>query len=95
MSVKAILVEDVDADGAPAGAFEFYRSEARDVAGMFFKCPCGCGKVSALSFKPDIPPAWQWDGNRESPTLTPSVHDNPQGVTHWHGFLTNGEWRSC
>lgn len=30
---------------------------------------------------------WQWDGNREKPTLTPSIN-----VTNgWHGFVTNGE----
>jgi hypothetical protein len=30
---------------------------------------------------------WQWDGNREAPTLTPSIHV----VGIWHGFMTNGE----
>lgn len=37
--------------------------------------------------------AWQWDGNKESPTITPSIlirglHGKPD---LWHGFLTNGK----
>jgi len=31
--------------------------------------------------------AWQWDGNKDSPTLTPSVH----AVGHWHGWVRAGE----
>lgn len=30
---------------------------------------------------------WQWDGNREAPTLTPSL--NWVGV--WHGYMRAGE----
>jgi len=34
-------------------------------------------------------PVWQWDGNREAPTLTPSIlhHSNPP----WHGFMRAGK----
>jgi len=32
-------------------------------------------------------PAWNWDGNREAPTLTPSI--NVIGV--WHGYLRAGK----
>lgn len=41
-----------------------------------------------------IPSAWKWDGNKESPTLEPSIlvfgkggRENPL----WHGFLRNGK----
>lgn len=30
---------------------------------------------------------WDWDGNREAPTLTPSILCNVSG---WHGYLTKG-----
>jgi hypothetical protein len=32
---------------------------------------------------------WNWDGNREAPTLTPSIlhHSTPE----WHGYLTAGK----
>ena len=33
-----------------------------------------------------VPPVWQWDGNKEAPTLSPSI--NVIGV--WHGWLKNG-----
>ena len=30
---------------------------------------------------------WSWDGNEDSPTLTPSIH----AVGIWHGRVSNGE----
>lgn len=29
---------------------------------------------------------WGWDGNEESPTLTPSIH----AIGHWHGWIRSG-----
>ena len=92
--VKARRVEDTDDDAAP-GAFEFFSSGDRPIAGMIYVCPCGCGRSAALHFRPHASPSWEWDGNEESPTLKPSVHDMPEGKTHWHGWLRNGEWISC
>lgn len=34
---------------------------------------------------------WGWDGNRDRPTLTPSIH----WLGHWHGYLTSGQLKSC
>ena len=34
---------------------------------------------------------WQWDGNEEKPTLTPSILFNGS----WHGWLRNGRLCSC
>ncbi len=33
-------------------------------------------------------PVWQWDGNREAPTLSPSIlhHSRPE----WHGWMRAG-----
>ena len=38
-------------------------------------------------------PHWQWNGNKECPTLTPSilVHAVPNWDNGWHGFLTDGK----
>ena len=36
-------------------------------------------------------PRWVWDGNVEAPTLTPSLY--LPGV--WHGYLTDGVFKSC
>ena len=46
-------------------------------------------------------PTWAWDGNRERPSIMPSllihqINDKGQIVgEHWHGFLTGGQWKSC
>lgn len=41
-----------------------------------------------LNLDPEYsPPRWKWDGNREAPTITPSLHV----VNHWHGWMKNGE----
>jgi hypothetical protein len=44
---------------------------------------------------------WNWDGNVDAPTLTPSIlHTKrvdgvyPDGCG-WHGYLTAGEFTSC
>ena len=35
-------------------------------------------------------PCWQWDGNREAPTITPSIQiRGSQG--EWHGWMTEGK----
>ncbi len=38
-------------------------------------------------------PHWYWNGNKEFPTLSPSilVHENPGWSKGWHGFLTDGK----
>lgn len=91
--VKATLVEDVDDRGA-AGAFEFTTYQG-EIAGMIYVCPCGCGREGYLRFRgaPRPPeeadrPSWEWDGNREAPTLSPSVLHRD----HWHGYLRAGMW---
>lgn len=42
---------------------------------------------------------WCWDGNIERPTLTPSIrisigHGKKGSEEVWHGFLTNGIFKS-
>lgn len=102
-TVDATLVEDMDFDGpVPAGAFEFFNSSGFGPdAGILFGCPCGCGEMMSVSFRSERRPTWQWDGNREKPTLTPSINilqlneAGEQIGEHWHGFLTAGVFRSC
>jgi hypothetical protein len=89
--VRAKRVSDIDAVRAEPGAFEFYADADRFPAGMIYCCPCGCGATGALRFRPAVSPSWQWDGNEDAPTLSPSVHH----VGHWHGWLRNGVWESC
>lgn len=39
---------------------------------------------------PKRKPSWKWNGDREKPTLSPSV----RVIGYWHGFLENGELRT-
>ena len=47
-------------------------------------------KSARFSLIPGDGPSWDWNKNRDKPTLTPSLH--LPGV--WHGYLTNGEFES-
>lgn len=63
------------------------------VAAIEYACPCGCGRLGCVSVYTGVVGAgWKWNGNREKPTLTPSLY---QRVTcGWHGHLTDGVFRS-
>lgn len=81
-----------DLDAMPAGAFQF---EADDT-GLLFMCPCGQDHLCCLGFRGKTPPerpSWIWDGNRDHPTLLPSIR-HLTGCK-WHGFLTAGVWIPC
>ena len=95
--MRALIVPDIDGDpGGEPGAIEFramYRTG--EIAGLGFRCPCGCGREGYLPFagiERDVPgaPEWEWDGNQLTPTLSPSVLQ--VGGCRWHGWLRNGEW---
>lgn len=79
--------------GKVPGSFRI--TEDDGVTWLWYCCPCGCRGVGVLTvgngFKPDDGPSWQWNGSLDKPTLTPSVHH----VGHWHGWLTDGVWKSC
>jgi len=80
-----------------AGDFCYYETSgvmpARDdqIAGMIIRCP-GCNVESAVSFHPEDRVHWEWDGDREKPTLSPSL--NSVGCCGWHGWLREGQWVS-
>lgn len=79
-------------EGAPAGSFAFEADEK----GLFYICPCGCGREGFLPFRGKAEPArpsWIWDGNREEPTLEPSVL-RTEGC-RWHGYLRGGVWETA
>lgn len=45
---------------------------------------------------PDAPKScWQWDGNRQSPTVTPSIRSLGGSRAGWHGWLRAGKFMSC
>lgn len=92
-SCEMIRVADEDAvyDGPP-GSF-FIETLASGQRVMWHKLPDG--NVGLLRLRPvvdgDAHPSWQWDGNEEKPTLSPSVHLPGR----WHGWFRNGRMESC
>lgn len=101
-------VADIDAVFAgPVGAF-CIRSVVdgeRRYEHLIFKGSCS-GPHSGhsihaipLADTPDRPAtgaSWQWDGNRERPTLSPSLlHHHTDMSEAWHGFIRAGRAESC
>lgn len=82
--------------GAPAGVpVNTLPDEAWETAGLFYWCPCGCCRMGVICFRrPGIAlegPSWEWDGNRDQPTLSPSLLSDPaKGGCGWHGWLKAG-----
>ncbi len=100
--MKVTIYKDFDdfrANGK-AGAICFCESVEHGVQGFAYKC-AGCGHESYLPVvaPPEIvkknKPEWNWDGNRELPTLKPSIfHNKEKGGCGWHGYLTKGIFTS-
>lgn len=86
IKAKRVECEGIDCLVNP-GDFKWMDNYTR----MMFVCPCGCGILPGIVVQP-LPNAWGWDGNIETPTITPSIDIN-RG--HWHGYLTNGVFKSC
>ena len=50
-------------------------------------CP-GCRRPHTLGVRPNVSagPSWEFDGNLELPTISPSIHANPPGQYHIKQF---------
>lgn len=91
--VEATTCETREAlwEAGRAGAFFINESGTR----ILCECPCGCGTHMNLPIyrvegaKPE-PTAWIWDGNRKTPTLSPSIRD--LAGCFFHGHLREGVW---
>jgi hypothetical protein len=57
------------------------------------------GTMSRLPITPidSVLDAWAWDGNRDAPTISPSIHRLPVVgfKAGWHGFMRAGRLESC
>lgn len=85
---------------APNG--HFYRDDLPDGVGnftqywggntiFFFMCPCGCKLANQLAvYKGEKGHGWKWNGDRQRPTLHPSIAQTSR--CGWHGHLVQGEW---
>lgn len=79
-----------------APVFSFHGS---DTAGrpkwMAFPCqgqpPRGTCQIALRpEQKNAVGASWRWDGNREAPTITPSI--NCEKICGWHGYITAGKF---
>jgi hypothetical protein len=105
-SCELVPVADRQAvhDG-PAGAWCVAGVQDGDLNYRLFwvKLPNGNGTVHALPIRPANPEraSWDFDGNMERPTLSPSVltwrseADGTGRAEDWHGFIKNGRAESC
>ena len=75
------------------------KKKGEDPDHIIFACPCG-GECAVEPGPRNVylPVArekegngWRWDGDWDSPTLTPSIQR--MGGCNWHGYLTKGEFR--
>lgn len=56
-------------------------------------CPA-CDHLARLPVNRTEGVSWTWDGNREAPTLSPSILQHASGtMPTCHSFLENGVWR--
>lgn len=69
------------------------------VGRLTFVCPCGCGSIGSVAVAPNPldrggnHPVWQWNGDLDKPTITPSIQF--LSGCKWHGYLTEGVFRTC
>ena len=75
------------------GDFCWLSSNKDSTPQLFIHLPNGAG-ARILPCGPGS--AWTWNGDRERPTLTPSIRplDNDSNEL-WHGYLTDGELVEC
>lgn len=97
---------DVWPDDVPVGTFDIEDGTVAGYPGatahLMFVCPNN--KRCAVLIGPQFVGRseqgrlciWGWNGNKERPTLTPSINciaekdGKPTGGCGWHGFITNG-----
>lgn len=87
------LVDSLFENGEPAspGSYKFYKiNESDETAGLNFVCPCGCNAILGVRFYDN---GWQWNGSKDKPTTNPSIL-RLDGCK-WHGYLTDGIFKSC
>jgi hypothetical protein len=92
-------------DDEPVGSFDITLGSVEgyeNSAHMMFVCPNGkrCALLIGPKFVQRTTPerlcVWQWDGNLDRPTITPSINciaekdGKPTGGCGWHGFITSG-----
>ena len=85
--------ESIDCRKVKFGEMEHRGDFCIDGDTLYVWLPGGVGP-DAIKFRCGAPGAdrvWEWDGNEDKPTLTPSIHAPGQ----WHGWMRAGRLVSC
>jgi hypothetical protein len=98
MDRVAALLRETFSKVVNSGDFCYAYDHNGIVAGLMYRCPCGCGMPGSIVFGETQPRGdndegqsrWHWDGNLEHPTLIPSI--KRRTPCRWHGTLTAGVW---
>lgn len=92
--VQARQIDNIFDDGLAPGVFTF-EVGSTPYSTIIYICPCGCDQLVSLPVAtgPKQDRFWFWDGNKESPTLQPSIR-RLDGCK-FHGYLTGGMWTFC
>lgn len=77
-------LDDLDENGE-IGDWSF----SDDNENIWIRYPDGSerGDIVRLPIQSPGRKGWEWDGNREAPTLTPSINI----LVKWHGYMTAGK----
>jgi hypothetical protein len=107
-NLSVIVVDEIDDKEASPDGQHFLSNQAPgtiswsnwynsdEVAGCFYVCPCGCRVVGFLSVRSAMrqeSPSWEWNGDKDKPTMKPSIQKT--SPCKWHGYLTDGVFKSC
>jgi hypothetical protein len=67
--------------------------DGREGTRLYLWCP-GCEDLHAVEVK-DERVRWEWDGNLDAPTISPSILVNGTGDRHprCHSFVKGGQWQ--
>lgn len=80
-------------DSGPVGSFWFKPNIIEGVRWLVLKLPSGhVTEIPVGQAKPVEGPSWQWDGNEDKPTLSPSLWHwkNTGRPEEWHGWIRSG-----
>lgn len=84
----------------PVAVLRTVLDEGKQFRSLWMWCP-GCElahRVEMVGESGDVPPvAWEWDGNLDAPTISPSIltwgtHKGDGSERRCHSFVRAGQW---
>lgn len=89
------MVRVTDEDAVLAGGPGVFCIREEDgITSLACRLPDGAFiDIAIRPLPPGAPPqpSWEWDGNQDKPTLSPSINTRD----HWHGWFRSGRMVSC